>query len=73
MSTLRRVLVFKYERQGNALVKVADGFGMFHGWGCDYEEFESGPGNFTAAIVERCDGYVELIHPSLIVFEESSV
>jgi hypothetical protein len=26
--------------------------GVFHGWGCEYEEYESGPGNYTVGIVE---------------------
>ena len=31
----------------------------FHQFGVDYEEFESGPGNFTVAVVELPDGTVE--------------
>lgn len=42
--------------------------GVFHGWGCEYEEFETGPGNYTVAIVEQADGIVTLVHPSLIQF-----
>jgi len=32
--------------------------GYFHGWGCNYEEFETGPGNYSVAIVELPDGEV---------------
>ena len=32
--------------------------GRFHLWGSNYEEFETGPGNFTTAIVELDDGRV---------------
>lgn len=32
--------------------------GRFHRWGEGYEEFESGPGNFTQALVELDDGRV---------------
>lgn len=32
--------------------------GRFHQWGSDYEEFESGPGNYSVAIVELPDGTV---------------
>lgn len=32
--------------------------GIFHQWGADYEEFESGPGNYTVGIVELPDGRV---------------
>lgn len=34
--------------------------GYFHGWGCNYEEFESGPGNYSVAIVELPDGRIVL-------------
>ena len=42
--------------------------GVFLGWGADFEEFEAGPGNYTVAIVEGRDGYVELVNPRLIRF-----
>lgn len=32
--------------------------GLFLQWGCDYDEFENGPGNFTTAIVELPDGRI---------------
>lgn len=32
--------------------------GVFHQWGCSYEEFETGIGNFTVAVVELPDGKV---------------
>lgn len=32
--------------------------GVFHQWGSDYEEFESGAGNYSVAIVELPDGKV---------------
>lgn len=32
--------------------------GRFHRWGDSYEEFETGPGNFTTAIVELNDGKI---------------
>lgn len=32
--------------------------GIFHQWGNAYEEFETGPGNYTVAIVELMDGKV---------------
>ena len=35
--------------------------GYFHQWGCNYEEFESGPGNFSTAIVELPTG--EIVMP----------
>jgi len=35
-------------------------FGMFHQWAASYEEFETGAGNFTVAIIERPDGTIYL-------------
>lgn len=37
--------------------------GYFHQWGCNYEEFENGPGNYSIAIVELTNG--EIITPTL--------
>ena len=44
----------------NGRVQLFDiGEAVFHGFGCDFEEFESGPGNFSTAIVEWPDGRLE--------------
>ena len=32
--------------------------GRFHCWGINYEEYETGPGNFTTAIIELDDGEI---------------
>jgi|CXWK01.1.fsa_nt_gi hypothetical protein len=42
--------------------------GVFHQWGCSYEEFESGPGNFTVAIVETKDGVIHEVLPTNLKF-----
>ena len=42
--------------------------GKFHKWGDAYEEFESGPGNFTVALVELPDGTIEEVQPKNIKF-----
>ncbi|WP_312998282.1 hypothetical protein [Leclercia sp.] len=42
--------------------------GLFHQWGSDFEEFETGPGNVTVAIVEFPDGTVETFPPHNIKF-----
>ena len=60
----RRVKVFKYEN----MEKVEDGQATFHEWGCDYEEFETGAGNFSTAIIERDDGTVQNVCADLIQF-----
>lgn len=40
------------------LGRQRDVVGYFHRWGTNYEEFETGPGNFTTAIIETFDGSV---------------
>jgi hypothetical protein len=42
--------------------------GLFHQWGNDFEEFESGAGNYTVAIVELDDGTVVTHAPDKITF-----
>ena len=44
------------------------GKALFHQFGTDYEEFETGPGNFSTAIIELPDGSVKNIEVSLIKF-----
>lgn len=46
------------------------GEGMFHLWGVSYEEYESGPANYTVAIVELNDGTIVEVLPSKLKFEE---
>ena len=42
--------------------------GEFHQWGCAYEEFKAGPGNYTVAIVEDEDGDIHQVLPQNIRF-----
>lgn len=42
--------------------------GKFHCWGAAYEEFESGPGNYSVALVELPDGTIAEVLPSNIKF-----
>jgi hypothetical protein len=42
--------------------------GRFHGFGTDFEEFESGPAPFSVAIVELGDGTVEMPRADRIRF-----
>lgn len=37
------------------------GTAVFHGFFSDYEEFEAGPGNFPAALIEWEDGKIESV------------
>lgn len=72
---MRMVIVYAYEREeGNTHYdKVADGKGTakFHAWGCAYEEFDSGQGNYSTAIVERGDGTVESVPADMVKFIEA--
>ena len=74
MNNLRKVQVYKWER-----VKIDGAYktvqaetvkGLFHQWGVNFEEFESGPANYTVAIVELDDGSVEMVPANLIKFIE---
>jgi hypothetical protein len=44
--------------------------GIFHQWGNAYEEFESGAGNFTVALIENADGTMSEVLPSNLKFIE---
>ena len=50
---------------------VKDEFeGKFHCWGAEFEEFDSGPGNYTVAIVEDEKGQIFKVDPDHIQFLE---
>lgn len=42
--------------------------GTFHKWGNAFEEFESGVGNYTIAIVEVEGGTIEEVFPTNVKF-----
>lgn len=42
--------------------------GLFHQWASAYEEFESGAGNYTVALVELPNGEIKEVLPSNIKF-----
>ena len=71
MANKRKVKVFKRSwPHGYQLPPAIEevGVGDFHCWGCDYEEFEAGPGNYTFAIVEMPDGSIITPRPESVVF-----
>ncbi len=47
--------------------------GYFHQFGVDFEEFESGPGNYTTAVVEMADGTIQNYPVTLIKFVDAVV
>lgn len=46
---------------------------IFHQFGCEYEEFESGPGNYAVAIIEHPDGRIENVITNRIQFVDPTV
>lgn len=48
------------------------GLANFHCWGTEYDEYESGPGNRSVAIVELPDGTIKTVPPHLVRFEVKS-
>jgi hypothetical protein len=54
-----------WSRESKGWVQVE---GWFHQWGNGYEEFESGPGNYTMAIIELPDGRVVTAMPEDVRF-----
>ena len=70
MKEKRKVVVYEYRKvKGQDYFdNVATGHGVFHQWGVDYEEFETGPGNYSTAIVEMPDGSVKNVPAEMIVF-----
>jgi len=66
----RKVRVYGHKRKKNQLLyeKVFIGEAVFHQFGCGYQEFETGPGNFSTAIVEMENGEVKNIPVEMIEF-----
>jgi hypothetical protein len=73
---MRKVMVSRLEQNSDVPNKrwelVENGEAVFHQFGCDYEEFESGPGNFSTAIVEWPDGRVENVPAQNIRFLDAT-
>jgi hypothetical protein len=70
---MRKVQIFKTvqvknEKGGFDYPRVEDCIAKFHYFGCDYEEFETGPGNFSTAICELEDGSVRNVPLHMIKF-----
>ena len=72
MSEKRKVIVYEWQRVKGTThsEKVQIGTGVFHQFGVDYQEFDSGPGNFSTAIVEMPDGSVMNVCVEMIVFTD---
>ena len=65
----RKVDIYRFvKKEDNQYHKEWYCQAIFHQFGCDYEEFESGPGNYSTAIVELEDGTVENVPVEMIKF-----
>jgi len=53
----RPVIVSRFNPSTNEYAAV--GTALFHTFGCDYEEFDNGLGNYSVAIVEWPDGKLQ--------------
>ena len=67
--TMRKVSVRIYDSPRKQWVE--DVLGEFHCWGQGYEEFQSGPGNFTMAIVELPGGRIVTAMPEDVRFTDN--
>lgn len=57
--TVRKVMVIEYKEQEDRKWKLEEkGEAVFHQFCCNYEEFETGHGNYVTAIIEWPDGTV---------------
>ena len=65
---LRKVRIYDTDRLSGERILFGEGF--FHRFGSDFEEFESGPGNYPIAIVELYDGEVKSVPIESIEFIE---
>jgi len=67
---MKKVNVFKYERFGDNshFDRIFDYQAEFHQFGVDYEEFETGAGNYSTAIVELANGEIKNVPVELITF-----
>lgn len=74
---MKRIQVFEYMKVDKGIMpvkyeKVPTFIGLFHGWGCNYEELNDGVGTYSAAIVEQVDGIIKLVPAENIQFLEAT-
>ena len=69
---LRMVEYYKRERvtedNKTTFKRMKEGEGLFHQFGISYDEFESGPVQFTTAIIELKDGSIISVDAEYIKF-----
>lgn len=67
---MRKVECTEWEHHGRERKVKAVVTGRFHQWASGYEEFESGPGNYTVGLVEMDGGTIKEFMPTDIKFIE---
>lgn len=65
---MREIKVYRWEQ--NPPVKVFDSYGLFHQIGCNFDEYETGPANYSTAVVEMPDGTMRNTDIEMIEFVE---
>ena len=66
VNAARMVMVSHMVRDGGRWKKEDKGVATFHGWGMDFEELETGPFQFSTAIVEYPDGTLDSVAVHLV-------
>ena len=70
-SNKRKVIYHEWDRpidSHNRYSRVPKGEAIFHQFGVNYEEFETGPGNYTSAVIELPDGTIKNVPVEMITF-----
>jgi len=67
-----KVLTKEYNKETRKMEVVSETDGLFHCWGNSFMEFESGPANFTVAIVEMQAGSCIMVDVDNIRFCDST-
>lgn len=67
---MRKVKIFKMVRNKETWEKVFDCEAVFHQFGCAYEEFAYGTGNYSTAIVEIENGEILNMPLNMVQFLE---
>lgn len=69
----RIVEYWEYEIPSGGIreIMIPKGEAIFHEFGVDYEEFETGSGHYSTAIIELPDGTVRNLPVGQIKFKES--
>lgn len=65
---MRRVRVYSYNFTSEGVEKVFEYEANFHQFGCKYDEFETGTGNYSTAIIELDTGEVKNVDVEKVEF-----